>query len=150
MTLFGKKTDEKPSPFTTKPNTPQKGTTLLGKNLMITGTITGEDDIQFFGALEGTLDVKSNLQVGQSARVKGELIAETIHNSGTIDGTVTARAKIHMDPTSRIEGIIHTPRFSVAEGAYFNGEIKMMNNGRPIQPTQPPPPVESATTGKKK
>lgn len=145
MTLFGKKEKEEVASTADVPtapqstfrnasrnktqSTPQNGadesTTLFGKNLKITGNISGEGNMIIMGSFEGEFDLKGQLKVAQGARVKGNFNATSIAINGNAEGTLKATEKIHMDNTARINGRIVTPKVSILDGAVFDGEMQM-------------------------
>ncbi len=158
MGLFSKNKEEKKpvaSPPPPSPPTPagKKEATYFGKNLKIAGNVSGDGDIIILGALEGEFNLKGTLQVAEPANITGTVKANDITVKGSIEGTITAVDKIHLDPTAKIKGHINSPKISVMEGALFDGEIKM--SGQPARAayspifdssTTPKPPEE---TGKK-
>jgi len=126
MTIFGKKkTPQAPSTAPVKAPAPRKTTTYFGKNMTITGNVTGEGDFIILGGFEGDFDLKGQLQISQGANIKGDIKADEISVNGRIEGTITARNKIHLDSTARIKGHIHTPKISILDGAVFDGDIQM-------------------------
>jgi len=145
MTLFGKKekeeeasvadvpTDPKSTFQSTPRNTPQSApqertedsTTYFGKNLKITGNVSGEGNMIIMGSFEGEFNLKGQLKVAQGASVKGNFNATSIAINGNVEGTLTASEKIHMDNTARINGRIVTPKVSILDGAVFDGEMQM-------------------------
>ncbi|RQV98428.1 polymer-forming cytoskeletal protein, partial [bacterium] len=58
---------------------------------------------------------------GSSGVVNGNITAENIIVSGKITGTLTARGRIILESTARLEGDINTSRLAIAEGASFKG-----------------------------
>ncbi len=122
MALFGKKKDEVRTPAVSGN---RKGTTLFGGNLTVVGTVSGDDDLHVMGTAEGVFDLKGNLQIGRSAKVKGEAAASDIDVSGRMEGSLTASSRIHLGGTARIKGAMNTPKLSVSEGAVFDGEVHM-------------------------
>ena len=98
----------------------------LGKNINVKGNISGHDDIQIDGKIEGDLKLKGRLDIRQSARLKGSAVAKTIYVKGAVEGKLAAGSKMFIDHTARINGKIFTPVISVVEGAQFNGELKMI------------------------
>ena len=146
MTLFGKKDKEEEeasaadapttakSTFQSTPkNTPKSApadrtedsTTFFGKNLKITGNVSGEGNMIIQGSFEGEFNLKGQLKVAQGARVKGNFNAASIAINGDVEGNLTATEKIHMDNTARINGRIVTPKISILDGAVFDGEMQM-------------------------
>jgi cytoskeletal protein CcmA (bactofilin family) len=145
MTLFGKKEKEEeataadnPPPAkntfqgtTAKPskiaaeNNAEESTTLFGKNLKITGNVSGEGNMIILGDFEGEFNLKGQLKVAQGASAKGNFNATSIAVNGNVEGTLTATEKIHMDNTAKINGRIVTPKVSILDGAVFDGEMQM-------------------------
>jgi cytoskeletal protein CcmA (bactofilin family) len=168
MGLFGKKDQDDRPPVAPQPVAPKVSpkaaakssskdmaldTTYFGKNLKIKGNVSGEGSLIILGSFEGEFDLKGRLKVAQGARIKGNIKATDIYVNGSIEGTIAAGEKVHLDNTARIKGGIATPRISVLEGAMFDGEIKM--TGRSAQESKPAPaapkqvPPASAAPGKK-
>jgi cytoskeletal protein CcmA (bactofilin family) len=145
MTLFGKKEKEEEasvadvptapkSTFQSTPrNTPKSdpedrtedSTTFFGKNLKITGNVSGAGNMIILGSFEGEFNLKGQLKVAQGARIKGNFNATSIAVNGNVEGNLTATEKIHMDNTARINGRIVTPKVSILDGAVFDGEMQM-------------------------
>ncbi len=173
MTLFGKKDKEeeasavevptapmstyqsppKNTPKSTSQDRAEDSTTFFGKNLKITGSVSGEGNMIILGSFEGEFNLKGQLKVAQGAKVKGNFNATSIAVNGNVEGTLTATEKIHMDNTARINGRIVTPKVSILDGAVFDGEMQM---GKKSAQTSKPASVEplqtstaSATAGKK-
>jgi cytoskeletal protein CcmA (bactofilin family) len=134
MSLFGKKKDEK---IVEKPKAAlsQNETSYFGKNLMIKGRVSGNGDIIILGRLEGEFDLRGQVKIAQSANINGEVKADVISVNGSVQGSLAAKERIHLDQTARIEGQIITPRLSITEGASFDGEIKMRD--RSSKPSKP-------------
>jgi cytoskeletal protein CcmA (bactofilin family) len=134
MSLFGKKKDEK---IVEKPKAAlsQNETSYFGKNLMIKGRVSGNGDIIILGRLEGEFDLRGQVKIAQSAKINGEVKADVISVNGSVQGSLAAKERIHLDQTARIEGQIITPRLSITEGASFDGEIKMRD--RSSKPSKP-------------
>jgi cytoskeletal protein CcmA (bactofilin family) len=173
MTLFGKKEKEDEASAADAPVTPKSvfqntpgnlpqntpedrtedSTTYFGKNLKITGNVSGEGNMIIMGSFEGEFNLKGQLKVAQGASVKGNFTATSIAINGNVEGTLTATEKIHMDNTARINGRIVTPKVSILDGAVFDGEMQMGKRSAPAsKPDAAEPPqttAVSAATGKK-
>ncbi len=79
MTLFGKTEKEEKAPGVQPPAAPKpKGTpkdanqdtTYFGKNLKITGNVSGEGSLIILGSFDGELILKGQLKVAQGAKIK--------------------------------------------------------------------------------
>jgi cytoskeletal protein CcmA (bactofilin family) len=143
MALFSKKQDEK-KPVAPPAPSGKKEATYFGKNLKIKGNVSGKGDIIILGKLEGEFNLKGALQVAEPASVTGEVKASNITVKGSVEGTITAVDKIHLDPTAKIKGQINSPKISVTDGATFDGEINMSSQSTkpfysPISDASSPP-----------
>ena len=164
MALFGKKENEQRPPVVQPPAAPKsppkepapaatQDTTYFGKNLKITGNISGEGSTILLGSFEGDFDLKGDLKVAQGARIKGTVKATEIYVNGSVDGTVEANKKIHLDNTATVKGRIIAPKISILEGSVFDGEIQM--SGKSVPASKPAvsdsakTAAEPATSGKK-
>ena len=167
MTLFSKKEKEEEAsvadvpavpkstfqstPKNTPKNAPQEraedSTTIFGKNLNITGNVSGEGNMIIMGSFEGEFNLKGQLKVSQGAKVKGDFNATSIAINGSVEGNLTAAEKIHMDNTAKINGRIVTPKVSILDGAVFDGEMQMgKRSTRESKPTATEPPQTSTAS----
>ena len=127
MVFFKKKKNKEQTVLPLKNSEEIKRAAYLGKDLYIKGNISGHDDIQVDGKIDGNLKLKGNLDIQPSARIKGSAVAKTIDVKGEVEGKLAAGSKMFIDHTARIEGKIFTPVISIVEGARFNGEVKMVD-----------------------
>ena len=159
MGLFGKKDKAQRPPVAQTPAAPKVSpkstrkdtatdTTYFGKNLKVTGNVSGEGSLIILGDFEGEFNFKGRLKVAQGARVKGNVKATEVYVNGNVEGTVVASEIVHLDNTARIKGGIASPKISVLEGALFDGEIQMTGKTAPAsipttdRPAQSPPASE--------
>jgi len=141
MRLFGKKKNES-QPEKTQTPLSQNETSYFGKNLTIKGRISGNGNIIILGGLEGEFNLRGRVKIAQPANVRGEVRADVISVNGSVQGSLIAKERVHLDPTARIEGQITTPRLSISEGAAFDGEITMSD---PL--AKPPPGSQKKDSG---
>jgi len=144
MPLFGKKDKDKEKKVERRPQAAvsQNETSYFGKNLMIKGRVSGNGNVIILGGFEGEFDLHGRVKVAQSAKIKGEVKADVISVNGSVQGSLVAKERLHLDQTARIEGQIIAPRLSISEGATFDGEVRMRD--RSSKPSKPAA-VKSAT-----
>lgn len=102
-----------------------KDTTYLGKNLKITGNLSGEGNLILLGTFEGEFDLRGQLKVAQGAVVKGNVKATGVSINGNVDGTIVASERVLLDTAASIRGRLLTPKISIQDGAVFDGELQM-------------------------
>jgi cytoskeletal protein CcmA (bactofilin family) len=127
---------------------PKRGTrgtapSIISADLIVTGTLVSNGDIQIDGVVEG--DVRSvGLVIGEKAEIHGEILAEDITVRGRVIGRIRAR-KVQLAATSHVEGDILHEAFAVEAGAFFEGNCRHSDNplGDEIR-TQPNHAAQSA------
>lgn len=102
-----------------------KETTYLGKNLKITGNVSGAGNLIILGTFDGEFDLKGQLKVAQGASIKGNIKADSVSINGRVDGSIVANERILLDTTASIKGRLKTPKISIQDGAIFDGELQM-------------------------
>ena len=121
MGLFGKK--KQAGENSAGPGSRQ--TALIGPKLAIKGKVSGSGNLILMGTLEGEFDLGGELVIAPPAVVNGEIKALTLSVGGTVSGNLTARDKIRLEKTARVQGRLIAPRLSLEDGSFFNGEIEM-------------------------
>jgi len=104
-------------------------TTVIGKGIKIKGEITGSAPIEVIGELEGTAGTEGVLRVREGGQVEGEVAAREVHVDGKMQGQITAEERIVLSGTSRVQGDLITKKLAIADGAVFEGTVKMPKAG---------------------
>ena len=120
--------------------------TLIAEDIEITGSIKCASHIQFDGKLNGDLTCTGAALLGKTTVVKGNVSAESVSISGTIAGNITAKDRIEMKSTAKVQGDIRAKRLTVEDGVTFIGKSEVNPAGfgeahSASTPTAPTPPV---------
>jgi cytoskeletal protein CcmA (bactofilin family) len=110
---------------------------LLSSDLTITGNLKTTGDIQVEGTVEG--DIRAHLlTVGESANIRGEVVADDIVINGRVQGTVRG-LKVRLTSSARVEGDIIHKTIAIESGAQFEGTVQRQDDplasGRSTMPT---------------
>lgn len=110
---------------------------VLSSDLTITGNLKTTGDIQVEGTIEG--DIRAHLlTIGESANVRGEVIADDIVINGRVQGTVRG-LKVRLTSSARVEGDIIHKTIAIESGAQFEGTVQRQDDplasGRTSLPT---------------
>jgi len=98
----------------------------LGPTLEITGQVTGQEDLQIDGKVEGPVSLEGQrLTVGRTGKLNSEVTAREVIVYGKIVGNVRARDRVEVKKDGEVVGDITTARISVEDGAYFKGRIEI-------------------------
>jgi cytoskeletal protein CcmA (bactofilin family) len=95
---------------------------VLSSDLTITGNLKTTGDIQIEGTVEG--DIRAHLlTIGETATVKGEVMADDVVINGRIVGRVRG-LKVRLTSTARVEGDIIHKTIAIESGAHFEGTVQ--------------------------
>jgi cytoskeletal protein CcmA (bactofilin family) len=106
---------------------------VLSSDLTITGNLKTTGDIQIEGTVEG--DIRAHLlTVGETATVRGEIMADDVVINGRIIGCVRG-LKVRLTSAARVEGDIIHKTIAIESGAHFEGSVQRaddpLSNGSP-------------------
>ena len=98
---------------------------VISKETQITGNIQAQGNIRIEGTVEGTIQSKNKIVVGDSALIKGNITSVEAEISGKIEGEVYCSDSLYLKKTAIILGNISTQKLIVENGAIFNGKCQM-------------------------
>ncbi len=107
-----------------KPVEPSAPPSIISLDLKIVGDLLSEGEIQIDGRVNGDIRTKV-LIVGETAHVKGEIVAETIHVLGHVEGQIKAKV-VKLADTAHVVGDILHEDLSIEPGAFLEGHCKRM------------------------
>ncbi len=117
---------------------------VLSSDLTVVGNLRTGGDIQVEGTVEG--DIRAHLlTVGETATIKGEIVADDIVVNGRVIGKVRG-LKVRLTSTARVEGDIIHKTIAIESGAHFEGSVQRQEDplavGRAVIPQAAAKPVE--------
>ena len=105
---------------------PKPAASVLSSDLHITGNIKTTGDIQVEGSVEG--DIRAHLlTIGETATIKGEVVADDVVINGRIVGRVRG-LKVRLTSTARVEGDIIHKTIAIESGAHFEGSVQRQDD----------------------
>ncbi len=100
-------------------------TTVIGDTMRLQGNLQGDEDLQVFGRVEGTIELTQTLIVEPSGIVKADVEVQNAVISGVVVGNVTAADSVEITREGRMVGDIAAPRVILVDGASFKGQVDM-------------------------
>ena len=99
---------------------------ILSSDLTVVGNLKTTGDIQIEGTVEG--DIRAHLlTVGESATIRGEIVADDIVVNGRVVGRVRG-LKVRLTSTARVEGDIIHKTIAIESGAHFEGSVQRQDD----------------------
>jgi len=117
------------APASTAPQPVQGAPCVLGPTLHFKGELYGEEDLDFQGQIEGSIEHTRSLSIGKEGGVTGNIRAKFVIVEGRVDGDIYATESVSIRQSAKVVGNIFAPRVGIADGAHFTGRIDMNHKG---------------------
>lgn len=118
-----------PSPESRYDAKPKPPASVLSADIQIKGNVQSSGDVTVEGQVEG--DIRAHLlTIGETATVRGEVVADDVVVNGRIVGRVRG-LKVRLTATARVEGDIVHKTIAIESGAHFEGSV--MRQDDPLQ-----------------
>lgn len=115
--VSGGDVDQKTAP---KPSPPS----IISADLKIIGDLSSKGEIQVDGTVDGDIRTKT-LLVGETAQIKGEIVAESVFIHGSVNGQIKAQ-DVTLSKTAHMVGDILHENLSIETGAFLEGHCKRL------------------------
>jgi len=116
-----------------------RSTAMIGKSLVLKGTIQGKEDLVIDGRLDGDVELPEHrLTVGQTGHVQGSIKAREIVILGSVQGNLEASERVEIKKNARVVGDLRAMRPVIEDEAYFKGNVET------IRVDAPKPAVKAA------
>ena len=125
---------------TPPPHKPKPPASVLSADITVKGNLRTTGDVQIEGTIEG--DVRAHmLTIGESARIKGEIVADDVVVNGQVHGTVKG-IKVRLTSTASVIGDIVHKTIAIESGAHFEGSASRRDD--PLSSGEPNPAAKQA------
>jgi cytoskeletal protein CcmA (bactofilin family) len=101
--------------------------TVIGARSTMKGDFKSQANVRLDGNFEGSLDVDGNVLIGETARILADVHGKNITISGAVRGNVNG-SKVQLTRTGRVWGDISANFITTEEGAFIDGQIKMIGH----------------------
>ncbi len=102
---------------------------IISNGVEIKGELNSKGSIRIDGNLEGTMNVKGDLILGEKGFLKGEINAENMIVAGKIEGNVIANSRLEITSAGSITGDVTCNILIVEEEGILDGKSKMGKPG---------------------
>lgn len=104
---------------------PAGDNTVVGQSILISGKLTGDEDLTVRGRVEGELTLSKTLIVETTGVVKANVAVKNAIVSGVVVGNINATESVELTREGRMVGDIRAPRVIIVDGASFRGRVDM-------------------------
>ncbi len=100
-------------------------TGIIGKGIMIKGSLSGGGDLVIEGRVEGQISLKNHLTIESTGKVQADIRADQLTINGEASGNIDALTRVAINSSAKVAGDVKAPRVVIEDGAVFNGSIEM-------------------------
>jgi cytoskeletal protein CcmA (bactofilin family) len=113
-------------------------TTLIDKDIVISGDTTYTGGIRVDGKIKGNLKVHGDegslLIMGYGSTITGDVEVEKAIINGEINGNVKCNDYLELNTNAIVNGSIEYDIIEVQEGAKITGDLKFIKNNKKTEP----------------
>ena len=96
---------------------------VIGEGSIFAGKFYVHGSLQVDGKFEGEIRTEDHLVIGETGKVKTDIVANRVTVGGTLVGNIEAIEEVKLLETGRILGNIKTPSLLVESGVVTQGQI---------------------------
>lgn len=97
----------------------------LGPKDVLQGRLEVQGDLKIAGNVEGDLKASGDVTVDSGATIQAAIEGANVSVRGQVTGNVTARKRLTLGGTGRLNGDVRVSRLTVEDGATLNGSVTM-------------------------
>lgn len=97
------------------------GFSVVGADVTIAGNVIAQADLHIDGAIEGDIQCATLVQ-GETSRIKGAIVADSVRLSGIVEGAINARELV-IERMAHITGDVSYETISIAPGGRVEGRF---------------------------
>lgn len=101
---------------------------VIAAGTKVIGKIESIENFRIDGNIEGDIDCKGKIIVGQTSKVVGNIICDNIELMGVVNGNIACLGTIVFRNQSKLIGDLKTKVIEIEPGAIFTGTITMSEN----------------------
>lgn len=98
---------------------------ILGPRDSLHGRLDIHGDLKVHGTVEGELKVSGDVLVDSTANVQASIEGANVSVRGQVNGNVTARKRLTLGGSGKLNGEVKVSRLTVEDGATLNGNVTM-------------------------
>ena len=89
------------------------------------GNLGGQAGVFILGNIEGDIHSEGLVRAGKTAKIKGDIHSPYVILEGELQGNIVSARQVELRTKARMRGNIETEMLAIADGCFFEGQIRM-------------------------
>jgi cytoskeletal protein CcmA (bactofilin family) len=99
--------------------------TIIGSDVSFEGILCSQEAIRIDGSFKGRIECESILLIGETGKVEGDLVAQSLLIAGELIGNATLKSRLEIRKNGKLFGDICTEDLVMEPGVVFEGKCRM-------------------------
>ena len=99
--------------------------TVISADTNLKGNLETASSVELRGTIEGDCTIGGILWVLQGGGITGAITVEAVVLEGEVRGNIQAKERVELRSGSSLRGNIDAASLAIAEGAFYQGKVKM-------------------------
>ncbi|TNF75536.1 MAG: hypothetical protein EP299_06160 [Acidobacteria bacterium] len=99
--------------------------TVISSDANLKGNLETASSLELRGKIEGDCTIGGILWVCEGGGISGAVTVEAAVLEGEVRGNIQAKERVELRPGSSLRGNIDAGSLAIAEGAFYQGKVKM-------------------------
>jgi cytoskeletal protein CcmA (bactofilin family) len=106
---------------------------VIAQETTLQGDLRSAHGIRILGSVVGDIESRGRAKIEKGGKVRGDITAADVIVNGELEGHIEAAGQVELGPEGRMAGDIKAAKIAIAEGCFFQGDIRMSRgDGRPV------------------
>ncbi|MEN8137535.1 MAG: polymer-forming cytoskeletal protein [Bacteroidota bacterium] len=127
--MFSKEKNVKKEQSTTQVGSQRN---VLAAGTTIVGDVKSDGDFRIDGTIDGTIETKGRVLIGQSGVVKGTIICTNAELEGSVAGKMQVSELMSLKSTAKVTGDVVVGKLAIEPGATFDATCTMRGSVKNI------------------
>lgn len=98
---------------------------LISNGTEFKGDIHTDSDLRIDGVLNGTIQSKAKVIIGETGQIEGEVQCKDADISGKVNANLKIAESLTLKATAKVNGEVLTKKLTIEEGAIFTANCRM-------------------------
>ncbi|APS00969.1 hypothetical protein BCY86_08415 [Pajaroellobacter abortibovis] len=96
---------------------------MISEGTRVRGRLLGHGTLVIEGQVEGDIDLKGHLHIGEKGVAAASIEAEEVTVEGQVEGDIVATEQVQLVGSARVQANIRSNRIALEQGVRFQGRI---------------------------